>query len=77
MAPVVSDGSILKENERETIRKILAEVGEPKTGSPSSRHFLNPPVPDQGVWPVGRCKHCASKRIRCISCLPGPRILRE
>jgi DNA-binding NtrC family response regulator len=27
VAPVVSDGSILKENERETIGKILAEVG--------------------------------------------------
>jgi DNA-binding NtrC family response regulator len=26
-APAVSDGSILKENERETIGKILAEVG--------------------------------------------------
>jgi DNA-binding NtrC family response regulator len=27
VAPVVSNGSILKENERETIGKVLAEVG--------------------------------------------------
>jgi transcriptional regulator with PAS, ATPase and Fis domain len=27
IAPVVSDGSILRKNERETIGKVLAEVG--------------------------------------------------